>query len=101
MRLSISRELTTILGGAAVLALVPLGLNNIYLLTLFFSIFTYAALAVGWNIIGGYTGYLSFGHAAFFGIGGYTTALLFANLGWSPFLTTPLGGVIAALIAWG
>lgn len=101
MRLSISRELTTILGGAAVLALVPLGLNNIYLLTLFFSIFTYAALAVGWNIIGGYTGYLSFGHAAFFGIGGYTTALLFANLGWSPFFTTPLGGVIAALIAWG
>jgi branched-chain amino acid transport system permease protein len=99
MRLPISRELLLILGGAAVLALVPLGLSNIYLLTLLFSIFTYAALAVGWNIIGGYTGYLSFGHAAFFGVGGYTTALLFANLGWSPFLTTPLGGVVAALVA--
>lgn len=99
MRLSISRELLVILGGAALLALVPLGLDNIYLTTLLFTIFTYAALAVGWNIIGGYTGYLSFGHAAFFGIGGYTTALLFQNLGWSPFVMTPFGGVVAAIVA--
>ncbi len=82
------------------LALVPLGLDNIYLLNLLFTIFTYAALAVGWNIIGGYTGYLSFGHAAVFGIGGYTTALLFASLGWSPFAMTPVAGIIAALVAF-
>jgi branched-chain amino acid transport system permease protein len=99
MHWPISRELTVILVGGALLAVVPLGLDNIYLLTLLFTVFTYAALAVGWNIIGGYTGYLSFGHAAFFGIGGYATALLFANLGWSPFLTTPLGGLLAALVA--
>ncbi len=99
MRWPISRELTVILVGAALLAVVPLGLDNIYVLTLLFTIFTYAALAVSWNIIGGYTGYLSFGHAAFFGIGGYATALLFANLGWSPFLTTPLGGLLAAVVA--
>lgn len=99
MRGSISRELAIILIGAALLGLVPVGLHNIYLLSFIFSVFTYAALAVSWNIIGGYTGYLSFGHAAFFGVGGYTTALLFSDLGWSPFLTTPLGGVLAAVLA--
>lgn len=99
MRLPVSRELVIILVGALALALVPLGLDNIYLLNLLFTIFTYAALAVGWNIIGGYTGYLSFGHAAFFGIGGYTTALLFANMGWSPFVMTPAAGIVAAVVA--
>lgn len=99
MAKSLSTELMIILLGAVLLALVPLGLHNIYLLSFIFSVFTYAALAVSWNIIGGYTGYLSFGHAAFFGVGGYTTALLLTNLGWSPFLTTPLGGVLAAIVA--
>ncbi len=99
MRGSISGELAIIIIGAALLAVVPLGLHNIYLLSFIFSLFTYAALAVSWNIIGGYTGYLSFGHAAFFGVGGYTTALLFSDLGWSPFLTTPLGGLLAAVLA--
>ncbi|KPV62813.1 MAG: leucine/isoleucine/valine transporter permease subunit [Candidatus Bathyarchaeota archaeon BA1] len=73
----------------------------IYLLSLFLIVFMYAALSESWNIIGGYTGYLSFGHVAFFGIGAYTTALLLINYDLSPFLTAPLGGVLATVVAAG
>jgi branched-chain amino acid transport system permease protein len=59
----------------------------------------YASLAVAWNLIGGFTGYLSFGHAAFFGLGGYTTGMLLVGAGLSPLLTAPLGGVVAAAFA--
>lgn len=60
----------------AVLALFPwLGLP-IYFTSLLFSVLMYVTLAVAWNIIGGLTGYLSFGHVAFLGLGAYTTAML-------------------------
>jgi len=70
-----------------------------YPLALLYSTFMYAAMAVAWNIIGGFAGYLSFGHAAFFGLGGYTTGLLLVHAGLSPFLTAPVGGVVAAVFA--
>ena len=47
--------------------------------TLFRTILTYVALAYGWNIIGGYTGYVSFGNMVFFGLGAYCSALLSAH----------------------
>jgi branched-chain amino acid transport system permease protein len=64
-----------------------------------FILFFYVALAQSWNILGGYSGYLSLGHAAFVGIGGYTIASLYLLYGWSPFLTFPLAGVAAAVLA--
>jgi len=45
----------------------------------------FVVLASGWNIIGGLTGYASFGNVAFFGLGAYTVGLLVTNRGW-PFL---------------
>lgn len=81
---------------AAALSLLPLAGPSTYLMGLLITIFMYAALAGSWTIIGGYAGYLSFGHAAFFGLGAYTTALLLFYFGWSPFLTLPLAGVVAA-----
>lgn len=60
----------------------------------------WAALAMSWNVIGGYGGYISFGHVAFFGIGAYTTALLMQpGRGWNFFVTLPLGGVLAGIVA--
>ena len=47
--------------------------------TLFRTILIYAALAYGWNMIGGYTGYVSFGNVTFFGLGAYCAALLSAR----------------------
>jgi branched-chain amino acid transport system permease protein len=81
------------------LAAFPLTAPTNYLLGVLLILFMYAGLASAWNILGGYAGYLSFGHAAFFGLGAYTTALLLFYLGWSPFLTLLLAGLVAGLFA--
>jgi len=78
------------------LALVPLVAGrNITLLNLGFFTFLYVAQGLAWNILGGYAGYVSFGYAAFFGLGAYTTALLWLA-GWPPVLTYPVAGLVAA-----
>jgi branched-chain amino acid transport system permease protein len=60
----------------------------------------WAGLALAWNVMGGYAGYISFGHAAFFGIGAYTTALLMQpDRHWNFFLTLPVGAAVAAAVA--
>ncbi len=83
----------------AFLALFPLLGPDVYYLSFGFILFTYIALACSWNIIGGYAGYLSFGHAAFFGIGAYTTAMFLIDLGMSPFYTCLIGGLLAGVFA--
>lgn len=59
---------------------------------------TFAIAATGWNLLGGYTGQISFGHAVFFGAGMYTTAILVTR-GWSPWLAMLPAAAIAALLA--
>ncbi len=83
---------------AVLLALPPLGLPVFYVQQAFI-IFFFAALTQSWNILGGYAGYLSLGHAAFVGMGGYTVAILSVRLGWSPFLSLPLAPLSAAALA--
>src|SRR6185436_1507251 len=60
--------------------------------------FMYIAMASSWNIMGGYAGYISLGHSAFYGIGGYVTGGLMTFLGISPFLSAPLAGVLCFAI---
>ena len=57
----------------------------------------WAAFAVSWNIFSGYSGLLSFGHAAFFGIGAFTVALSLKYLDLSPWLSIPLAIVLGAI----
>ena len=75
----------------------------VYFVSLLFTVFLYVTLASSWNFIGGFAGYLSFGHVAFFGIGAYVTALMMKALNLSPLWTIlssiPAGGM-AALIAF-
>jgi branched-chain amino acid transport system permease protein len=63
----------------------------------------YVGLATAWNIVGGYTGYISLGHAGFFGIGAYALGLLVGRLGvpggYGPFLIVPAAGVLTAALA--
>ena len=59
----------------------------------------WAGLAQSWNIIGGYTGYLSFGHGAFFGLGAYVTGLTMVHLGWPFGLGLVFSGILSALLA--
>jgi branched-chain amino acid transport system permease protein len=58
----------------------------------------FAMSAVSWDLLSGYTGQVNFGHALFFGAGGYGTALLCHHLGWQPWLAVPLGAIIAASV---
>jgi branched-chain amino acid transport system permease protein len=60
----------------------------------------WVAIGSGWNIIAGYTGQVSFGDAAFFGVGAYTAGLLATKLGVSAWWGLALGGIIAVLIAF-
>jgi branched-chain amino acid transport system permease protein len=61
--------------------------------------FLWAGLALAWNIAGGYAGLISFGHAAFFGIGAYTSTILLVDHGLTPWLGLWLGALLALLVA--
>jgi branched-chain amino acid transport system permease protein len=85
------------------LLLVPfLGIAGGYLQTLAFLTFLYVILSTAWNILGGYTGQTSFGHATFYGLGAYTTSILVLR-GVSPLVTMPIAGLIAGIygLLWG
>ena len=92
--------------GVLVLALLPLAVTNPYYLHLAETILIYAILLFGLDIVVGYTGQVSLGHAALFGIGSYTTGVFYFKLG-LPFLiaapaslgVTALFGAILALPA--
>ena len=60
---------------------------------------SYAALAVSWNFVGGFTGYISLGHAAYSGMGGYGTALLITRQDLDPWVALVVSGVLVALVA--
>jgi branched-chain amino acid transport system permease protein len=68
-----------------------------YLVHLLVLMLFFAFLGVAWNLLGGYAGQFSFGHAAFFGIGAYTSTLLLVRLGLSPWVGFLVGGILAAL----
>lgn len=80
------------------LFILPLITSARYTLHLFNLIAIFAMFAVSWDLLSGYTGQVNFGHALFFGAGGYASALLYQYLGWQPWATVPLGALIAALI---
>ena len=90
------------LGGALGVALVvlpfwvPSNWQNLLIST-----FYYAYLGQAWNILGGYAGQLSLGHAAFFAIGAYTSTVLAIHLGISPWLGMLAGAVLAAILSLG
>ncbi|MCI0547402.1 MAG: branched-chain amino acid ABC transporter permease [Candidatus Rokubacteria bacterium] len=85
------------LAALALLSALPAVLGS-YAITVFILIFFYAYLGQAWNIVGGYAGQLSAGHAAFVGIGGYTAAMLSLGAGVSPWLGMFAGGALAALL---
>ena len=86
----------------ALLLAVPL-LGNGYADTVVRNILMYAALAYGWNMIGGYTGYVSFGNVTFFGMGAYCAAICSRRTGsiilYRDFVAVSAGGVCALFAA--
>jgi len=80
------------------LVAIPRVLGGSYILDLGVLTFLFVSQAIAWNILGGYAGQISFGYAAFFGIGAYTTGVLWLN-GWAPLLTLPVGALLAAVFS--
>jgi branched-chain amino acid transport system permease protein len=76
----------------------PLIVKSQYILSLMITLFIYVVLAESWNLLGGYTGQVSLGHGAFFGVGALVTRLLWVNKV-PMLLSLPLGGLGAALLA--
>ncbi len=84
------------------LALLPFGVGAPWVLSMLIFTLMYAGLASAWNLLGGYAGYPSLGHAAFFGMGAYAIAIAFENSvgnGYPPFFCLPLIGLGAALLS--
>ncbi len=96
-----NRRTLNIAAGAlllAALAAAPLTLSGYQIVFILLTLL-YIGLAYSWNLISGYTGYLSFGHVAFFGIGAYAVGILASTHGWPWPVAVLVGGVICAVFA--
>src|SRR5437588_9212089 len=97
-RAEANRQRWAILGFAvAILLLSFVVLKSAYYQLVLTQVLLWAVLALAWNILSGYSGYFSFGHAAFWGLGAYTVALGMIDFDLTPWLTIPLCGVVGAL----
>ncbi len=94
------REIMLGLALLAVLALLPLGVSGTYLRGLIVLALLYAGLSQAWNILGGYCGQISLGHALYFGIGAYVSTLLFVRFDITPLAGMFAGGLLAGLAAF-
>jgi branched-chain amino acid transport system permease protein len=83
----------------AALAVFPLVSNDLYYQAMLILTFLLAIGATGWNIMGGYAGYISLGNSVFVGLGAYTTGILAAKQNISPFLGCLAGGLVCAIAA--
>ena len=93
------RQLLVFAVVVAMLALVPLGIKDVYTQNIIILTLMYAALSQSWNILGGYCGQISLGHALYFGIGAYATTILYTKFGILPWFGMVVGGIIAAVLA--
>jgi branched-chain amino acid transport system ATP-binding protein/branched-chain amino acid transport system permease protein len=78
-------------------AAISLSVTNSYYQLILTLVPVWAVFGLSWNLLSGYTGLISFGHAAFFGIGAYTTALGQIYFGISPWLLIPVAAAFGAV----
>jgi branched-chain amino acid transport system permease protein len=95
----VTRRLAPWLAGAVALAALPLVAPNSFYLHVAIMVLMWTLLGSAWNVLGGFAGQVSFGHAALFGIGAYVTMILFLKAGVAPWWGIPLGGLAAALVS--
>lgn len=91
-----SKDLQILLAVVAILALVPLGVSR-FTLSVATAALIFALAGIGWNVLSGFAGQFSFGHAAYFGLGAYTVAVTFTRYSISPWVGLVLGGVVGAI----
>lgn len=87
------------LAALSLLLIIPFSAGSNFVFHLFILICSYAALASAWNIVGGFAGQLSLGHAVFYGTGAYVSTLLLLHLNLSPWVGMFLGAAVSTLLA--
>ena len=75
----------------------PLVVSSRFAIDIFIRVLLFAFIGVAWNLMGGYAKQLSLGHAAYFGLGAYTSTILLIRFGVSPWIGMLAGGVVAML----
>jgi branched-chain amino acid transport system permease protein len=97
-RFTLKQILTGILALVIAVAF-PLVIEQPFPIHVMILVYMFGVLGVGWNIMGGYAGMFSFGQAAFFGIGAYTSSYLLITFQVNPWIGLIAGGIVAALVA--
>lgn len=82
-----------------VLLVLPFITSSSAILRLVLLSFIWAGYATAWNLFSGYSGYISFGHAIFFGVGAFVSTILLVELGITPWIGVFIGGFVAVLAA--
>ena len=81
-----------------IVVIIPFLLSfNPYYVSIFISALILGGVSIAWNLLAGVCGQVSFGHAAFFGIGAYASAILVTKVGWEPYVAIVGGGVCGAV----
>ena len=92
------------LGVLAVVCIALPYVASAYVVRLAFFLVMWVAMASSWNLLSGYTGYVSFGHAGFFGLGAYAAAILITRVGWEWWLACLAAGVfcmaVGVVVGW-
>ncbi|NSZ09698.1 branched-chain amino acid ABC transporter permease [Agrobacterium tumefaciens] len=94
-----SRHIAALAVVSALICVLPLGIRDVYLQNVIVLTLLYAAMAQSWNILSGYCGQISLGHALYFGVGAYVTSFLFVTFGISPWVGMIAGGLLSATLA--
>jgi len=92
------RNVALVVAAGVILAVIP-GSLTLYLRSFVLFTMMYVVLALSWNIISGFTGYTSFGHVAFYGIGAYACAILVTDYRWPWLATLLVAAAVAAMVA--
>jgi branched-chain amino acid transport system permease protein len=82
---------------AIVLVALPQVVKSSFAIDIFIRILLFSFIGVAWNLMGGYAKQLSLGHAAYFGLGAYTSTIMQIDFGISPWIGMVAGGVVAAI----
>ena len=98
-----SNDLLILLVVVVLFSLIPLGVPR-FMLSIATGVLIFAMAGVGWNVLSGFAGQFSFGHAAYFGLGAYTVAILLTKYSISPWIGLIVGGFVGAvfglLVGW-
>lgn len=84
----------------ALLAILPLVGLSTYMMHIIILVIMWSSIGMAWNLLGGYCGQVSFGHAAYFGVGAYTAGILYSKLGLSSWWGVPLSIVVVGLFSF-